>query len=247
MGEHNNNGIVAMMPTRNESNRYLGQVINHLSKWVDKIVVLDDASEDNTFEFVSKNEKVIAYKNKHCIFKENESTLRSKLWDITVAQKPDWILAIDADEIFEDRIIDEILLLINQNYYDALHFRVFDFWSSNTYYRIDGGWNPWSKFLPYLIRYNPDISYHWPDKEIHCCRFPHPCEDFIPYYSDIRIKHFGWANPRDHQKKFLFYKNKDVKLYGQVLPHTQSVMIAPRPNDLEMWKEAKRLGFLSKA
>ncbi|WP_213974280.1 glycosyltransferase family 2 protein [Tepidanaerobacter acetatoxydans] len=244
MGKHRESNIVAMMPARNESGRHLCEVLNHLSQWVDKIVVLDDASEDDTFEIVNRNEKVIAYKNEHCIFEENESALRSKLWELTIAQNPNWILAIDADEIFEDRIIDEILLLINQDYYDAIYFRVFDFWSSKICYRIDGGWNPWTTFWPFLIRYNPDISYYWPDREIHCGRFPRPCENFIPYYSDIRIKHFGWADSKDHYKKFLFYRDKDIKFFGQIRPHTQSIMITPKPHDLETWKDSKRLSFL---
>lgn len=238
--------IIAMMPVRNEIDRYLNEVLTHLLKWVDKVVILDDASEDDIIEVLGENERIITHKNEYCIFEQNESALRSKLWNLTVKENPDWILAIDADEIFEDRIIDEASLLINQNYYDAICFRIFDFWSSKTHYRIDGGWNPWVKFSPLLIRYIPDINYHWPDRRIHSGRFPHPCDNYIPYYSDIRIKHFGWADPKDHYRKFLFYQNKDIEMSGRVSQHTQSIMIAPQSNDLETWQDAKRLWFRGK-
>ena len=247
MSKRYENKLIAMMPVRNESNRYLHGTLNHLSQWVDKIVVLDDASEDNTFNIAQRNKKTITYKNEQCMFKENESALRKKLWEFTVRQNPEWILAIDADEIFEDRIIDEIPLLINQDYYDAVYFRIFDFWSSDNYYRTDGAWNPWIKFSPFLIRYNPNIPYFWPNIEIHCGRFPKPCDDFIPYYSDIRIKHFGWANPKDHYAKFLFYQDKDIKLFGKTSPHTKSIIVPPKPCDLKMWKDTKRLSFLREA
>ncbi|MCF6095521.1 glycosyltransferase family 2 protein [Thermovorax subterraneus] len=244
MRKKSGNRIVAMMPVKNESGRYLSQVLEHLSLWVDKIVVIDDASEDDTYEVVKSFDKVIAYRNERPLFIENEAALRSKLWDLTVEQNPDWIVALDADEMFEDRIIDEAEFLINQDYYDAVYFRVFDFWASNTHYRIDGGWNPWVKFQLFLVRYNPNLSYTWPQREIHCGRFPSPCQDFIPYYSDIRLKHFGWADEKEHYKKYLFYREKDLKLHGKVLPHTQSIMISPKLNDLEEWRDSKRLYFL---
>ncbi len=44
--------------------------------------------------------------------------------------------------------------------------------------------------------------------------------------------------------KFLFYRDKDIKIFGQIRPHTQSIMITPKSNDLETWQEAKRLSFL---
>lgn len=244
MRKKSGNRIVAMIPVRNEACRYLFQVLEHLSLWVDKIVVLDDASEDDTYEVAKSFNKVIAYKNEKTLFVENEVALRAKLWDLTIRQEPDWIVAIDADEIFEDRIVDEVEFLINQDYYDAVYFRIFDFWASQTHYRVDGGWNPWVKFQLFLVRYDPHLNYTWPQREIHCGRFPMPCQDFIPYYSDIRIKHFAWAEEREHYKKYLFYRDKDLKIHGQILPHTQSILVSPKSNDLEKWCNSKRLYFL---
>ncbi len=238
------NTIVAMMPVRNEAGRYLEKVLKHLSQWVDKIVVLDDCSDDDTVKLAKSFEKTIVYENEQPVFEKDESSLRSKLWDLAVKQEPAWIAAIDADEIMEDRVVDEISFLIDQDYYDAICFRVFDFWASKTHYRKDGGWDPWSKFSPFMVRYKPNINYFWPKREIHCGRFPSPCEAFTPYYSDIRLKHYGWANEGEHYKKFLFYQQKDLKLYKKILPHTQSIMTKPRPQDLEKWQEAKRLYFL---
>lgn len=244
MIEKINNTIVAMMPVRNESMRYLKRVLEHMSQWVDKIVVLDDCSEDDTVKLARSFEKAVVYENERPLFAEDESALRSRLWNLTIKENPGWIAAIDADEIMEDRIIDEVRFLIDQDYYDAIYFRVFDFWASQTHYRKDGGWDPWAKFWPFMVRYKPDINYFWPRKEIHGGRFPSPCEGFAPYYSDIRLKHYGWANEKEHYNKFLFYRQKDLKLFGNIRPHTQSIMISPKSTDLEEWKESRRLYFL---
>jgi len=239
-----NNTIVAMMPVRNEAGRYLEKVLGHLSQWVDKIVILDDCSTDGTANLARKFEKAIVYEGGRPLFAEDESALRSKLWELAVKENPAWIAAVDADEIMEDRLLDEIDFLTDQDYFDAIYFRVFDFWGSESHYRKDGCWNPWNKFSPFIVRYKPHIDYIWPKREIHCPRFPSPCESFSPYYSDIRVKHYGWANENEHYKKYVFYKQKDLKLYNKVLPHTQSIIIKPGPQGLEEWKEAKRLYFL---
>lgn len=244
MVKSHGHNIVAMMPVRNESNRYLHDVLTHLHKWVDKIIILDDASDDDTYEFVKGFDKVIAYKNEKPLFIEDESALRARLWDLTVKENPDWILAIDADEIFEDRMLDEIHFLVNQDDYEVICFRVFDFWGSKTHYRIDGNWNPWTRFWPFLMRYKPNIDYFYPKNKIHCPRFPNSCNNFIYYYSDIRIKHYGWANEMEHYKKYDFYKKKDLELYGKITSHTQSIITLPKTCYLEQWYETKRLDFL---
>ncbi len=161
-----------------------------------------------------------------------------------VKNESGWILALDADEMFEDRIIDEAKLLINQTDYDAIYFRLFDFWGSRTHYRTDNGWNPWQRFALFLVRSRPDLDSTWFPRGVHCGRFPVSCQELIPYFSDIRVKHFGWAREEEHYRKYLYYREKDLKLYGEVRPFTQSIQ-APRGKiRLEEWKDTKTLYFL---
>jgi len=141
-------------------------------------VVLDDCSEDDTVKLTRSFEKAVVYENERPLFAEDESALRSRLWNLTIKENLGWIAAIDADEIMEDRIIDEVRFLIDQDYYDAIYFRVFDFWASQTHYRKDGGWDPWAKFWPFMVRYKPDINYFRPRREMApqalcglCCRW----------------------------------------------------------------------------
>lgn len=236
--------IVAMMPVRNEAGRYLKEVLAHLSRWVDSIVILDDCSDDDTVEVARQFEKVIVYKNDEPLFARDEPAMRLKLWQLAAEEKPDWIVAVDADEIFEDRIINEIDLLLHQNDFHGISFRVFDFWQNPTSYRTDGGWNPWQKSLLFMVRYNPDLNSQWMQREVHCGRFPQAYENRVAYYSDIRVKHYGWLKPEDHYNKYLYYRDKDLKVFGEVRPFTQSIQAPPAGIKIEKWKDAKNLYFL---
>lgn len=236
--------IVAMMPVRNESHRYLKEVLAHLSLWVHAIVILDDASEDDTFEVAQSFKKAIVYRNDEPHFAVHEPALRLKLWELTINESPDWIVAVDADEIFEDRIINEVELLTDQNDYHSISFRVFDFWQNRTHYRVDGGWNPWLKSIPFMVRYNPSLGNEWMQREVHCGRFPYRYESLIPYYSDIRVKHYGWVKTDEHYGKYLYYREKDLKVFGEIRHITQSIQTPPDRIKIEKWKDAKPLYFL---
>lgn len=239
------NKLVAMMVVFNEGNRFLTRVLNHLSLWVDEIVILDDGSTDHTRKICNQYPKVFFVENDAHTFIQHEARLREKLWNITISRNPDWILAIDADEIFTDRILDAIDSYLEQKTYDAFAFRLFDFWKSENYYRVDGAWNPWIKFSVFLVRYHPEWKVTWPDYVIHSGRWPLEYR-FIKntFQSDIRVKHFGWARPEDHYRKYIFYCQKDLEQYGKIQPHTKSIMASNDSIILEKWFERKwMVGF----
>jgi len=178
--------IVAMIPFRNESRRYLRDALAHLTQWVDAVIVLGDASDDETFKAASFS-KVSYYQKNTTEYDGDDRRLRSQLWQLASRENPDWVLAINTDEIFEDRIINEIGLLLGQDDYDVVCFRVFHFWKSDSHYRTDGNWNPWKNFLPFIVRYKPELEK------------ADASTDVYSFFSDIRIRHFG-GDREDHEE-----------------------------------------------
>lgn len=235
--------LTAMMLVRNEADRYLTLCLDHLSRYVDEIIILDDASTDATPDICRMYPKVTLHRNDEPLFPVNESVARKKLWDIVACSDPDWVLALDADEVFEDRIIGEIWHIIAQNEYDVVEFRIFDFWKSMTHYRVDGLWNPWNRFSPLLVRYRPEWSFSWPDMQLHCGRIPleYRLRRVNRLQSDIRLKHFGWADEKDHIKKYMLYSQKDADGRLQAKSHLESVL--SKSVKLEKWVDSKPLTF----
>ena len=225
-----NNKLTLSMLVRNEADRYLAAVLQHARQYIDNAVILDDASEDNTVEMckeILKGIPLTIKSNKNPGF-GNEVLLRKQQWELTISTNPDWILCLDADEMFEDKVKDEIRSLINQPYYDYFSFRLYDFWN-DTHYREDTYWQAHKFFRIFLIRYQPTYKYIWHEAPIHCGRLPANIAQLPGAVSHLRIKHFGWADLEDRKRKYKRYMQSDpdgkygnIKQYRSILdadPH----------------------------
>lgn len=225
--------LAAMLPVHNEAQRYLSRVLDQLSALADLIVVYDDASTDGTPAVLARYPRVRCFRGDRPWFPRHESQLRHHLWRITARFRPQWILALDADELFEDRALVELPWLLASRDYEAVAFRIFDFWKGEAKVRVDGAWNPWTRFSPLLVRYQPELPDVWSGRVIHSGRWPVAYRDLVTFQSHLRVRHYGWARSEDHLRKYLFYRERDLAAYGQVQAHTESIL-APRVA-LEPW------------
>jgi len=208
--EHDNK-LTAMMQVRNEADRYLREVLNDLSEYVDEIVIVDDASTDDTVRVCRSYAKVVSLERSTAsLYGVNEAMLKIRLFARTAATAPDWILAIDADEIFEPRAHARMRDMINQTHTDWYSFRFFHFWQSRTHYRVDKLWAP-TQFGPRLFRYFPDVHYRFNHQALHCGSIPqNAISDFRGQTSDLRIRHLGYAGSADDiRRKYAFYVARD--------------------------------------
>lgn len=230
------NSLTLSMIVRNESNRYLKQVLEHALNYIDKAVIIDDASTDGTVEICREILKDIPHtiiELKESQFKQ-EYILRKRQWDETRRTNPDWILSLDADEIFEDKIISEISDLINQIETDAYCFRLYDFWDDK-HYREDQFWQAHLYYHPFLIRYIPGFPYKWRKTPQHCGRLPENVLDRPYINTSFRLKHLGWAREEDRRKKYDRYMQLDPgAVYGN--QNQYKSILDPAPN-LIKWQE----------
>jgi len=228
--------LTAMMLVRNEANRYLEEVLDDLNQYVDAFVIVDDASTDNTREIISSYDKVekLIMMPEHGF--HNEIELRKLCWNETVATGTDWILALDADEIFENRMKTEIDSLLNREDVDAWAFRLYDFWGSKEYYRDDHLWCAHKHYGIFLVRNKPDVVPKWRETPVHCGRIPmNVWETHRVANSDIRLKHYGWANADEHLAKYERYMKADGEgIYGSL---EQYHSILDKNPHLVKWEE----------
>ncbi|WP_260858672.1 glycosyltransferase [Fictibacillus phosphorivorans] len=229
------NRLTAIMQVRNEENRFLEKVLQSLTDVVDDMVIVDDNSTDRTVELCksfSKVKEVVELKESS--FHE-EWVLRSRLWKEVCKYEPDWILSIDADEMFEENVQEEIRSLINQDQFDWVAFRMYDFWGSTTHYREDEHWNLHKRHSKMLVRHLPGFPYYYLQQEHHVHRIPFSYNALWGSLSDVRVKHFGWAGSMDERrKKYERYKQIDPEGKWGSLVQYESIL-DPNPNLVE-WR-----------
>lgn len=208
--------LVLSMTVKNEEKRYLESVLLHHIPYVDYVVIIDDASTDGTVamcERLLENVPHKLIKNKTSLF-TNEVELRKQLWEETINVNPEWILILDADEMFDNHFGNEINNILSNSQFDAVYFRLYDMWSE-THYREDQYWSAHHYFRPFLVRFNPNITYDWKNTPQHCGRFPTTISHFPYLCHHLKIKHFGWSNEYDRKKKYDRYLLLDPNgIYG---------------------------------
>lgn len=230
------NRLTAIIQVCNEADRYLEMVLDDLSVYVDNIVIVDDASTDSTVKLCKSYKKVTRLVELTESHFDREWELRTILWQAAVSINPDWLLSVDADEIYENKVKSQIHQLMNQEDFDWVGFRFFDFWGDFTHYRDDQYWNIHRRHTMTLVRYLPEYHYFYPQMNHHVPRLPLSYTVLPGHHSELRLKHLGWAGSEEERyRKYLRYLEKDPEGKWGSLKQYQSIL-DPKPNLVE-WKE----------
>lgn len=103
--------IIGMIHERNEA-LLLKDTLDHISQFVDGVVVFDDDSEDESVKIALEHPIVLEviknnrWRKKHR--KWEETSNRRKLLEIAKRYQPEWLFYFDADERFEGDIRDYV-------------------------------------------------------------------------------------------------------------------------------------------
>lgn len=202
--------LTLTMTVYNEADRKLIDVLRSHREYIDEAVIIDDGSQDDSGELcreILKGIPLRLIRNETASF-SNELELRKQQWRETLASFPEWILNMDADEMFESRFAQGVHSLLAGTKADTICFRLFDMWNS-THYRDDDYWQAHQYYRPFLIRYKEGFSYKWKEQSLHCGRFPENVLDLPSEISNYRIQHWGWCTPAIRMAKFQRYQLLD--------------------------------------
>ncbi len=198
--------LVIGMVVRNAANRYLKRVLDSIQTYASeevelKVVIVDDASTDNSPEICEGYPKTRVVRLKERFFDKDESKLRHILWEEIRKENADWILIQDADEIFEKRFAEMLPEFLNSRY-EWIAFHWCDMWSE-THYRTDKLWSPCFRRL-FKFRDEPlNIA----PLKIHCSSIPRYAmeSNLGTCYSNIRVKHLARIKDEDKKGKADWY------------------------------------------
>ncbi|QDH20846.1 glycosyltransferase family 2 protein [Saccharibacillus brassicae] len=229
--------ITLSMVVKNESDRFLKEALAQHVKYIDSAVIIDDASEDTTASICKEmlsSVKHTIIKNKESKF-NNEVELRRQQWEATIQEDPDWILNVDADEVFEELFNTNIHVIVQRADVKTVSFRLYDMWDS-THYREDEYWYAHNTLRPFMIRYCPDAEYEWLEEKQHCGRFPKNILNIgLNAKSDLRLKHLGWSRKEDREFKYKRYQLLDVEK-NDIRSQQYESILDENPN-LIAWKD----------
>lgn len=200
------------MVGRNESERFLKDVLERLSKQVDEIVFTDDCSDDNTADVASSYAHV--YKTPKRMFNVHEGRLRKYAWLNLEnhAHEGDWIIAIDCDEMLYDiNNLDslDIKSVLNRSEKDVVNVRFYHMWNQMQY-RVDKLWAPTNSSR--IFRFLNGGTFH--DRELACGSEPTYVLNMLKQNnfwinSGLIMKHLGYVHDEDKKSKFERYSQLD--------------------------------------
>jgi hypothetical protein len=249
--------LAASIVCRNEIDRYLPLVIDHLRGFCDQITVLDDGSTDGTLQYLrgEVDSQLFLAGNPTATFDQHEGRVRQALLEFTLSRSPTHVLAIDADEFIADGPALR-QRLEEQPEVAAWALRMTEIWSVTPdalQVRFDGAWRPYARTHVWAA---PDPSQRgavlWriPERKLACPPIPHAVVRARAYDSHQTIYHFGWADPETRQARYNRYMQLDAGRF-HARTHLQSIMwpahriqLQPQPWPSTVWAEKVRAKLL---
>lgn len=229
--------LIANMVGRNEENRFLQEVLDHLNEIVDTIVYTDDCSDDNTLDIVkAAGAEVYTTGESEPLFTRNEGKLRNMSWHNLSqhARIGDWILAIDCDEkLYSTSPNTSIDDLLNQEMYDVINISFYHMWNE-TQYRVDKLWAPTPSSRLFRFYYGGKFA----DRELACGSEPTYVQTLMrrgKYMIDsgLVMQHLGYVRDEDKLAKYERYMAIDAGNF-HAGSHIASI-IDPEPTLVD-WK-----------
>ena len=200
--------IICVMCIRNES-RNLPGCIEHLYKYVDKFVVFNDNSTDDSVEILSRYDKVVEVitekqNGKHkWAERHNREVVLRRAFELSDVEKP-YVLCVDPDERFEISFLKNLKKIVNCNFGKAVNIHFRELWDNIKQYRSDGIWGNKSKTLlfplDHAMTFNYENEYHipWHYREI---------TDIV--YLDYNLYHLNMVREEDRIKRRNLYNKLD--------------------------------------
>lgn len=211
------------MVGRNESSRFLEDVLKRLSTQVDKIIFTDDCSTDDTPEIAAKYAEV--FTTSEPMFTKHEGRLRANAWgNLEKFAKPgDWVVAIDCDEMLYHKDDLEIKSVLSKSEYDVVNVRFYHMWSE-THYRVDKLWAPNNSSR--IFRYKENAGFL--NKALACGSEPTYVRQLLQARnfwvdSGLVMQHLGYTFDADKQSKYERYSTLDRGEYHNI-DHINSIV-----------------------
>lgn len=245
--------LVASLIVRNELSRYLEPCIGHLLEFCDEIRVLDDDSSDGWIRElgIAKDSRItvlyqhVPGRNERPDF-HLHAEARNALLTWTLDAQPDYVLAIDADELVAD---GRAVRRACETGADVVTLEMAEVWEACDdllCIRQDGGWRSHEIGCVWRAAAFATQALSLADKGHATGRVPDAVHRGRARPSGSVVYHFGWANRSERAERYKRYADGDGGKF-HAAAHIQSIMwndgkveceARPWPEALEPWRTA---------
>jgi GT2 family glycosyltransferase/glycosyltransferase involved in cell wall biosynthesis/ubiquinone/menaquinone biosynthesis C-methylase UbiE len=209
--------IVCMMRIRNEE-RWIKEVMDSIARAADGIVIVDDGSTDNTPMICKFHPAVVDYHWQNELQTDQRRDKQLCL-QMALAQNPDWILGLDADEALESSAAPRIFEAIRRCSPEVSILKVVSLfmWNDMNHYRTDGVYKRICQERLFRVAgQTPQSLQYQPTKfkgNGHCTRLPAGIQG-RELEIDVNILHLGYMYPEVRARRYEYYRNRDPKEFA---------------------------------
>lgn len=193
-----------MMRVKNEA-RWIERAISSLLPLCDRVLVMDDHSADDTLFRCLSLPKVNAFESP--FYGLDEVRDKNYLLERAEQFRPDWIIAIDGDELLAPGS-ETALLRAMQGPLPCLSFRIHYLWDREDQVRVDGVYGDFhreSAFRPNGSRFPGNGS----GAHFHCGNVPAQLRQKRSVLNDVALLHLGYLHRADRERKYAWYNRQD--------------------------------------
>ena len=197
--------LVAMLRVK-DGMLFISCWLDSIRALVDEIVVVDNGSTDGTLEILRSHPKVMSIAQTREFDEARDKNLG---YALARARKADWIVWLDVDEFFEERLTRHRLDdMMNAKFINKYAFRRINFHSDERHFEA-----AFDKLLyqsmPCRLIWRDQPTGHFSERKIH----NGSVEGLrgITWPTNIRLKHFGSLHRQHLERKIELYISLDAE------------------------------------
>lgn len=217
-----------MVVAPGEQYRYLEETLKNVRPLVDSGVICINGLDEELQELIE------GYGFKWYIdnheWGKHQWKIKETLAEVLSTENPDWVLAVDSDEVFAPNVTRETLRELARKGHHAWYVHIINHWNDPEHHKL--GMNFWNvrfwRYIPELLQ--------WERKPVHCGLAPRWAYQHGKY-APVILRHFGLMDPKDRQKKVDRYDKYDAKAQykGRQWYDMLKSKQAPEAFDVQEW------------
>lgn len=227
-----------------EADRYLNLVLDRMRGLVDVLVVWGVAPDAKTEAMLASYPYVEYHRDETHAWADYQPQIKySLLTKFVLPHRPDWIVSLDADEVFDPRITREVLEEMAGRGEIAFSFYCVQLYDTEYKMRVDGVWGGFRNVRFWKPIY--EIQQEWLPTKLHCGLAPVYAYAFASD-SEFFFKHYGYLKESDRAKKLERYRTHDPKYTYMTPAYYDTIMAEPELREFDENKFGKELRYSPK-